>query len=179
MRLFFQRKILLTIIGFVLLALGIAGGIIYPTFRYIKELDRDTYNLRVTLEKKREQVTNFRFAIHQIEKLKETMPPFADHLFGVGRELQLITTLENLASSHDVTQRINSSNLDNITNQKIQFSLSIVGPYEKALTYLSDLEHLPYFINVSHVGISPLSDRNHPLPNTVNMNLDFSLYVVP
>ncbi|MEK7625638.1 MAG: hypothetical protein AAB467_04825 [Patescibacteria group bacterium] len=180
MQSFFQKRTLFTIIGFILLAFAIGGGVIYPTYRYIKQLDQDTYNLRVTLERKNEQATNYRFAIRQIEKLKVDMPPFSDYLFNSGHELELITTLETLASTHGVTQRINSSNLDNITNQKISISLSISGPYGNALTYLNDLEHLPNFINVNHLSISSIIDRANPtLANNMNMNLELSLYVIP
>ncbi len=180
MRSIFEKRILLTIIGFVLLALLIGGGIIYPTYRYIKQLDLDTYNLRLTLERKNEQATNYRFAIKQIEKIKKEMPDFSVNLFYSGNELNLITTLETLASSQGVTQKINSSNLDNITNQKIQISLSISGPYDKTLSYLNALEHLPYFINVTHLNLTPFSDRTNPgVTDNVNMNLDLNLYVVP
>ena len=180
MRSIFEKRILFTIVGFILLAALIAGVVIYPTFRYIKQLDRDTYNLRLTLERKNEQATNYRFALKQIEKLKKDMPSFLDHLFNTGNELNLITTLETLASSHDVAQKINSSNLDNITNQKISIGLSISGDYYNVISYLNDLEHLPYFINPIHLSITPLVDRLNPTANNnVNMNLDLSLYVVP
>lgn len=177
---FFEKRILFTILGFVILALVIAGGVIYPTYRYIRQLDKDTYDLRLSLEKKNEQATNYRFAIKQIDKLKLSMPSFEDHLFNSGNELKLITTLESLASSHGISQKINSSNLDNITNQKILISLSITGTYEKALSYLNDLEHLPYFINVNHLSLTPLIDRySLSATNNVTLNLDISLYVVP
>lgn len=180
MRSFFEKRILLTIITFTFLSLGIAGGIIYPTFRYIKELDRDTYNLRLTLERKNELATSYRFASKQIEKLRMTMPAFSEHLFSSGNELELITTLETLASTHSVAQRINSSNLDNITNQKILISLSVSGTYEKVLSYLNDLEHLPYFVSVNHLNITPFVDRaNLTTANNMNLNLDLSLYVIP
>ena len=89
MRSLFEKRILVVIIGFVVLALVIAGAVIYPTYRYIKQLDMETYNLRKTLEKKNEQATNYRFAIRQIEKIKADMPAFSDHLFSSGNELGL------------------------------------------------------------------------------------------
>lgn len=180
MRSIFEKRILLTIVGFTLLALVIALAVIYPTYRYIKQLDLDTYNLRLTLERKNEQATNYRFALKQIEKIKNDMPSFSDHLFSSGNELSLITTLEFLANSHGVSPKILSSNLDNIVDQKILISLSITGDYNNAISYLNDLEHLPYFINPTHLSITPLIDRLNPaVANNVNMNIDLSLYVIP
>lgn len=179
MRSFFERRTLFTIIGFILVVFAIGGGVIFPTYRYIRQIDRDIYNLRLTLERKNEQATNYRFAIKQIKKIELTMPPFSDYLFVSGNELELITTLETLASSHGIIQRINSSNLDNITNQRILISLSVSGPYEEVLNYLNHLEHLPYFLNVNHLNLTAFFDRAKPTPtNQVNLNLDLSLYVI-
>lgn len=176
----FEKRILLTIIGFVLVCFAIGGGVIYPTYRYIKQIDSDTYNLRVTLERKNEQATNYRFALRQIEKIKKEMPDFTNNIFYSGDELKLITTLETLAADQGVSQRIISSNLDSITNQRILISLGISGTYKKVITYLDKLEHLPYFITPTRVTINPITDRANPdSADNVNMNLDISLYVVP
>jgi hypothetical protein len=108
------------------------------------------------------------------------MPPFADYLFAKGDDLKLITTLESMAVKYGVSQRINSSNLDNITDNKAKISLSISGPYYNTLAYLDGIEHFPYFINLTHLSLSPYTDRSNPnLTDSVIMNLDFNLYVIP
>ena len=174
-----EKRILFSIGFFVVLVGLIVGLVIVPTVQQIRQIDRDTYKLRLTLERKNEQVTSYRLAVKQIERLKKEMPPFNDYLFMSGEELKLITTLESLASKHNLTQKIVNSSLDNITNQRVQMSLSLNGQYIHSLAYLDELEHLPYFINVSHVGITPYTDRNNTSTNNVIMNVDFNLYVIP
>ena len=97
-------------IGFFILVAGlIVGTVITPTLMQIRQIDKDTYNLRVSLERKNEQAINYRLALKQIEKLRKEMPPFADHLFIKGDELKLITKLEALAVEKNVVQKINNS----------------------------------------------------------------------
>jgi Tfp pilus assembly protein PilO len=175
-----EKRIIITILVFIGISGLIIGGVIFPTLMQIKQIDADTYKLRLTMERKNEQVTSYRLAIKQIERLKKEMPPFEDYLFNTGEELKLITTLEALATRTGVTQRITNSTLDNITNQQIQISLGISGSYHKALTYLDELEHLPYFINVTHVSLSQFADKNNlDVTDGVIMNVDFNLYVIP
>jgi Tfp pilus assembly protein PilO len=175
-----EKRIAITIGLFVLLAGIIVGAVIVPTVLQIRQIDKDTYNLRLSLERKNEQATNYRLALKQIEKLKKEMPPFDNYLFNKGEELKLITSLESLAVKHNVSQRINSSNLDNITNQKVQVSLSLSGTYINSLSYLDEIEHLPYFINLTRFSLSPYVDRTNPnQTDNVVMSLDFNLYVIP
>ena len=175
-----EKRIAITIGIFLAVAMCIVGAVIVPTFLQIKQIDRDTYQLRLSLERKNEQATNYRLAMKQIEKLKKEMPPFSDHLFKRGDELKLITTLESLAIKNSVLQKINNSNLDSLTNQKVQVSLSLSGTYNNVLNYLSDLEHYNYFMNPTRLSISPYVDRSNPnQTDNVIMNLDFNLYVVP
>lgn len=175
-----ERKITLIIGLFVVIAAVIVGVVIVPTVVQIRQIDSDTYKLRLTLERKNEQATNYRLALKQIERLKKEMPPFNNYLFVKGDELKLITFLESMASKYGVTQRINNSNLDNIPGNKAQISLSISGPYSNALAYLDGLEHSSYFINLTHLSVSPFTDRSTPTQtDSVIMNLDFNLYVIP
>lgn len=181
MRSLFEKKILVSISVFVVVVLAIVGAVILPTIRTIKQLDNNTYDLRAYLEKKNEQATNFRLAEKQLQKIKTEMPNFADYLFYSGQELNLITTLESLASGDGVQQAVNNSNLDSITNQHVTLAITITGSYEKAIKYLNDLEHLPYFINLTRLSLSPYQDRSSPASTTdqVVMSINLDLYVVP
>lgn len=179
MRSLLEKKIIISIASFFTLSVVIIFAVIVPTIKYIKELDRETYNLRVTLERKNERVLSLRRASEQIEKIKKEAPPFSDYLFLPGQELKLITTLEALAARDGVVQKITNSNIDNITNQKIKLSINLVGTFEKTINYLNDLEKLPYFINVNKITMSPQTDRLNPQSEQVSMNLDLSLYVSP
>lgn len=173
-----EKKTFISIAAFAGTTLLIIGLVIVPTVRYILQLDEQTNTMRVLLEKKNERAINFRSTIKQIEKIKNEAPNFSSHFFVAGQELKLITMLEGLASKNNISQRINSSNIDAIANQQMLVSLTISGDYEKVLNYLSDIELLPYFITITHLTISPIIDRNNiTAVNQVSMNIAIKLYV--
>lgn len=158
--------------------LGITLGIIYPTIKDIKSLNRETYSLRLFLEKRLQRATNIRATIEKIPKIKADSEVAARHLFTAGRELELITTLENLATKHTVTQTIRSSNLDQSSTSYVTLSLAITGTYRDTVQYLAGLEGLPYFITIRQLEFSPRPARGGEKEGaTVQMNLELTLYV--
>lgn len=163
-----------------LIFLGIVFLIILPTVNHIGELDKDTYEMRLDLEKKYEHNRNLRTVLKELEKAMEATSNYNNFIFKSGQELQLITQLENMANKNNVIYRVNNSNLDNITNQRLTLSLNISGTYNNTLNYLADLENFHYFININRLYLIPLQDRLNPNnTSTVSMDLDFSLYATP
>lgn len=177
MRLTLRKKIVIAIIILASIAVGIIVGIIFPTIHYINGLDRETYDLRVYLEKKYERSLNARTALKQADSVKATLAQIPDRLFRKEDELALITELEALAAKNAVSQKIISSNIDAITNNHITISLGIVGGYHDILNYLADIENERYFITLTHVSLTPTMGQNPTAETSVTMNLDLSIYV--
>lgn len=171
-----DQKLLIMIGVFGTFALLIVGGVILPTVSYIKQADRDTYNLRVYLEKKYNRSISAHESVKQIEKIKADVASFDNHIYRGGNELKLITLLEDLALHASVTQKIISTNLDQVIDQHVTISLGITGTYQNTLAYLANLEKTPYFIAVNHLSLSPITDRMEPSKNMVNLTIDLSLY---
>ncbi len=176
MRLKQDQKLLIFIGVFGAFAILIFAGVIIPTVSYIKQADEDTNNLRIYLEKKYDRSVNAHESVKQIEKIKNDVATFDEYIYRNGNELKLITLLEDLALRASVTQKIVSSNLDQVTNQRVTITLSLIGTYQNALTYLAHLEQAPYFIAINRLSLTPVTDRTDPSKSLVNLNLDLSLY---
>lgn len=179
MRIAIEKKVLTTIVLFSVVILAITGFIIYPTIQQIKLLYQATYELRLDLEKKYEHALKVRASTRRTAEVKAAAQSFSRYLYHAGDELLLITTLENLATTHSLSTKIENSSLDKITDQRINLSLTTNGSFYNTLSYLSDLEHLPYYFITRRLRMVPVSKRPGVLPdtNTVDMNLDVSLYV--
>lgn len=171
-----DQKLLIFIGVFTTFAVLIFACVIIPTVSYIKQADQDTNNLRDYLEKKYDRSVNAHESIKQIEKIKIDVASFDDYIYRNGNELKLVTLLEDLALHASVTQKIVSSNLDQVTDQHVTVSLSLTGTYQNTITYLANLEKAPYFITINHLSLSPITDRTDPTKSLVNLNLDLSLY---
>ncbi|MBI5729374.1 MAG: hypothetical protein HY983_04025 [Candidatus Magasanikbacteria bacterium] len=179
MRIALEKKIIAAIIALAGIVVFIIAGIIIPTIRYIRELDRETYELRVYLEKKYERSLSIRSTLKQAEAISAELAHIPDRLFREGDELNLITELEAIAAKNIISQKIVSSNFDNVTNRRITISLAIAGSYRDTLNYLTDLENERFFIAITRVTLTPTPGQNRVADAGVTMNLDISVYVSP
>lgn len=159
-------------------ALVIIITIVFPAISSIRQANTEVYNIRVYLEKKHERSAKAKDAIIQLEQIRESVIGLDKYIFKAGEELELITVLEDLSNKHDVTQKITSSNLDKITNQKIVMGMNLTGTYHDVFAYLRSLEQAPYFFTINRMVMSSFTDRNKPSSEPmVSLDLEFSLYV--
>jgi len=172
-----EKKVIIIVVIISLATLAVIFGIIWPTINYIKNLERDTTSLRSYLEKKYEHTKNIRTSKQQIEEIGTTVNQYSDYLFFHGDELRLITLLENLAAKNKVTQKIDNSNLDKITGDTVNISITLTGDYTNILEYLYSLEKENYFLNVEHLQISSAYSPQNNNSDATIMNLDLTLYV--
>lgn len=181
MKLTIEKKTLAVIAAFLLGTGLIVMFIIIPTIRHLRELDRETYNLRLYLERRYEHSIRVHSSLADLERIKTDTASYPEHLFRKGDELKLITLLENIAAKNGMAQKINSSNIDSLANNnRVKIALTVAGPYLSALRYLRDLEQTPYFITSAELQLSQSAERGQPSQlAAVTLNLNLSLYVSP
>ena len=178
MRLSLEKKIIVLLAAFSALIAVIILAVIAPTIRQIKDLRRDTYALRTYLEKKLQRSARFHATLRKTAEIKKQAENFSRYLFHRGDELALITTLETLAAKNGVTQKIESSNLDSVSNNLITLSISTTGGFRNTLTYLTSIERIQYFINLQRLQLTPIFSRASPDQlDGVNGRFDLTLYV--
>lgn len=171
------KKIVLLVIGLTALATLILFFIIIPTIRNIKQIADDTYDLRVFLEKQNERALAAKVTQKRAAKVKEAVANYPKYIFKKGDELKLITGFETIAVKNGVSQLINSTNLDKISDNKATISLSITGKYDKVLKYLVDIEMMDNYVIIESMQLSPLYGRTGEMSTEVTMTLFLSLYV--
>jgi|GEM_PF-1357992 len=178
MRLNIEKQTMLTVGIFSGIIIVIVLCVILPTARYIKLLNNETAQLKEYLEKKYENTTNLRSSIKKIEEIKSVVEGYPQYFFKQGDELKLITTLENIALKNKVTQKIESSNLDQPNHNPVKMTVAINGDYERVLRYMTDLEKLNYFINTERIqlGAAGLKPGENASSTPTNLYLDLSLY---
>ncbi len=175
MRLNFEKKVILHVLFFCVIIAVISGAVIWPTIIYIDNLNRDTYNLRVYMERRYESAKNIRFSRQKTAEIKEETRNFPKFTFKSTDQLELITALENIASHHNITQKIDILNLDAKTNW-LNISLSTTGYYNDSWNYLADLEKINYFLQIDKLVFSPIFERAEQSSST-KMFLGLKLYV--
>lgn len=177
----FLKQLKLIIILLLLLD-GLAGFGIYKVENMIKTKDQEIKNYLNELERKSRGSQNLKEALERVRSTKLTMSDYEQYLFHSGNELSLITDLENIANKNKIVQKIESSNLDNVTNNTIILSLRITGAYNSVLNYLMDLENYDYFLQIKSLDFNPIYDLKAPdnaANSSVDLRITLNLYVNP
>jgi len=175
MHLNFEKKLIVVVVVFCAIIILIGVAIIWPVTIYINNLNRDTYELRVYMEKRYENARNIRYTKQKTAEIKDEVQNFPQLSFKASDQLALITTLENVASQNKISQQIENLNLDPKT-KFLTLSLSTTGEYNNSWRYLADLEKINYFLQIDKLSFSPIYNRTEQSSST-KMLLNLKLYV--
>lgn len=174
-----EKKTMTIIVVFSIIIVSITAFVIFPTLKDIKQTKDTVTNLYNYLQKRYSRVASIMASLGQLEQIKQATSEFPNYLFAKNDELTLITDLEDLANRERVSSTIISSNFDNVTNNKLLINLSVNGPYQNIVHYVSSLEKFSYFLTIEELQLTPLVDRSDPTAPPVNttLNLKLGLYV--
>jgi len=173
MRLDIEKKLIITVGGFILIATVVAFTIILPTIKQISDINKNTQQVRMYMEKKHEGIMGLRNEKIKAREIKEEVFSFINYFYYPEQELKLITQLESISTQNQVNQSINSYEIKDGT---AKLSLNIVGDYHDALNYLAELENIDYFIKINFLHLTQEQDRNSKTPVT-KISLELSIYV--
>ncbi len=152
-----KRKITFVIVVFLLTNALIVYLIIIPTINNIKQLRVNIVTQKVDLEKEMAREKNINILSEKLDKIEPQMKKFEQIFINQNRELEFITTLEDIALSNKVLQKINL-NLNAVkaeqTYKKIPLRLNIQGNFYNLLQYLTSLENLNYYINITSLEMT-------------------------
>lgn len=98
----------------------------------------------------------------KLEEIKTGLKKYEHPFIVLNQELDLITTLENLANENNINQKIDliepavplkskkTSNASS-TLEEMTLSIKLTGDYQKILKYLISLESLNYYIIINNI----------------------------
>ncbi len=179
-----NKKIIINIFIFVILVFLISKIIIIPTINNIKKLRADIITQKIDLEKKIVREKNMNLLEEKFEKIEPEVIKFEQIFINQSRELEFITTLEDIASENHIKQKINlNQKVASITEsyKKIPITLEIQGGFKNILEYLTNLESSNYYINIEIIEISKdngslSSEMQQPSNESVNLKITANTY---
>jgi Tfp pilus assembly protein PilO len=177
MRIDLTKRAIFKILLLVFALLAIFTGMLWPTVVNIRSTIGEILDLRGYIEQKYNQSILSRVTKRKITDIKNDYPDLSRHLFRKGEELKLITYLEEMALKNNLTQTINNSNIDKITDNKVVFSLNLTGDYDNIIKYLVDLESSEYLLNIEQLQLTPIFNRSGQNTEDANLYLTLGLYV--
>ena len=173
----YLKRTMMLVIFLSLLILTVVFGIITPTIYSTKQTTENVYQLRQFLEVKNQADLRSHVTKKKITDMKKVSDGFARYVFRAGEELKLITYLEDTATANKLTQTVNNSNIDRVTNNLITISISATGKYRDIMSYIRSIELSDYFINIEQLQMAPLYSRTGEPSDAINLHLTLALYV--
>ena len=152
-----KNKIIVNLVTFFLISSIIICLIIIPTINNIKELRVNIVTQKIDLEKKIAKEKNMNILSEKLNKIEPQLEKFDKIFINQNRELEFITTLEEVANNNHVRQKISLDPLLGQSEQiykKIPLGLNIQGKFYNLVKYLTNLETLNYYINIKSLEIT-------------------------
>jgi len=152
-----KKKILIFFITIVAATSIIFYLIILPTVSEIRKISKAIYDERVDLEKKYLRGQLLKKTMEDFEMIKPKKNQLASVFLTLGQELNFITTLEKIAGENRLTPNI-QLNINEIKEKddikEIPIILTVQGNFIQTMDYLSSLERLNYYINLSSLKLT-------------------------
>lgn len=131
--------------------------IIYPTVQDIRLTSNEITALKTQLLEQQSQTHTLENIIKSYQKYESKMELLNKTTITKNRELEFITTLEDVATRYNLEQKININDYQEVAGtafNKMPLQLFLEGNFKDELSYLQDLEKLPTYINIKKIDIS-------------------------
>jgi len=148
--------------------------IIFPVTRDIKDIRKNIITQKIDLENKTVRQKNLNTLNEKLKMIEPELQKFNQIFINKNRELEFITTLENIANKNQLSQKINFDPNNAVLeqdHQMITINLALTGNFNNLMNYLQDIEELPYYVNINQINISTGYNVNtSPTDQSANQN---------
>jgi len=155
-----KNRIIINIIISILIIGCLALFIILPTTTNIKKIGTEIENQRIDLETKYIRGQSLKQLNENLKKIEPQLYILDKTFVQQDYELELITSMEELANKNNITQRINleiNKKNNNENYQRIPLEISTRGNFINLMNYLIGLETLNCYININSIDLSSSS----------------------
>ena len=152
-----KSRMLITFLGYSFVIFMIIYFIILPRVNFIRKNGKAIVDRRVFLEEQYIKARNFKKNNEEMKLVDKDIERLDEVFVHYNEDLQFIETLENLASSYNVEQRISLGKIESeeINEfEEITLEISAEGSFLNIMNYLIGLETLNYYVNINSLDIS-------------------------
>jgi len=172
--------ILLTVAGLIFSA-GVAAMLFLPTFREVRRLSGEIVRAHSELEAQYLNRRNLLSSGEKVKTARETMRSLATQFLPKGRELDLITAVEAIASRNGVEERLTlnvNEGAKGGDELRVGFDLTLNGNSNAVLQTIVDVERMPYLL-VFDSGVVRPGEGAAGAPSFLSVNLRGSAVAPP
>ncbi|MDD3284956.1 MAG: type 4a pilus biogenesis protein PilO [Patescibacteria group bacterium] len=150
-------RIIILFAIYVIVILLIILMIFIPSLKEIQQMSKNIKEQKEYLTNQYNVDKNLRSTSENLKIVKYNIQNLNDIFIYKDKEVEFITTLENIASKENIEQNIKITPPKDDKNnnyKKTQIQLTTSGNFENILNYLTELEKLKYYINIYSIDIN-------------------------
>lgn len=177
-----KRRITITIGVLGGAALVLIAAVIVPSVSRIRTLRAEILTERTKIQRRYDLRNYVRNSINEIDRTRKELSDLRTIAVHEGEELQFVEALEHAAETTGVEM-----NLDLVTaNQKdisswerwIPLQISATGDFPLVMSFLNEVEHLPYYVIFDGITVSSgrMATGGGPGNGTVTANFSGNVY---
>lgn len=175
-----KRQIFVLTAGIGVMIVLIIGLIIVPSVKRIIELKKNISDTHVLMEGQYQKVKQLRRSLRELKNVQTEVKEYAQSNLSPGQELSVITSLEALATKHNIKQTLHVALSDNpagpVSLPFYTFSFLNQGSWQHQLAYLKAMEELPYYLIIDSLQWEK-SARGNASDNMLTLRFDARVYV--
>ncbi len=124
--------------------------VMIPYYNKINIVNKNSYDKRVQLAIFEQRRNNLETTRQDYNKIKNDTANISKIFISKDKILEFISTLENIATTRQVVQKINiNSNQQIEKSGTMDFSIEARGRWDQLQYYLTDLEIMDYYLNIT------------------------------
>ena len=138
----------------------IAAFIIYPAMHDILSAGREIAKQKDQLQKQQLQEHALKEVLASYRQYEPKIKFLNRIVLPKNRELEFITSLEDVAARHNLRQKIDIGNYQTLPGNnfsRMPLQLQLEGNFIDELAYLQELERLPVYINIKNLNFTAVS----------------------
>ena len=180
-----KRKLFSTSLLLLLAILCLVFALIIPKVRHIKELHTSIYSTHKQVETDHEHVKETRRLLSDMKQSILLEKELHQALLSKGRELEMITSFEQLAQLHNIDQTLTVSlqpvsgipflplsQLKKLGVEEVYvIAVTNQGAFESLLAYLHAIETLPYYVIIDTLQWEKKGNKTQE-NNSVSLRFD-------
>jgi len=152
-----KKKIIISLIIFISLVFVIVYFVIFPAIKDINMIKTEIEFQRTELEKKYLRGQNLKNISEKLERAESKLHVLDQVFIQNNEDLKFITTLEEVASKNNISQKINlsaSPYANNSFYKVFPLQLFSQGIFSNQINYLIALETLGYYLNIKSLELN-------------------------
>ncbi len=156
-----NAKIRNLIIFFLLFLFVASYFLILPTIDRITKTGEKIIKEKINIEKHKIFEKGQIELKKELSKTEPKLKKLNNIYINTNRELELITTLENLASKNNINQKMDLNTPEDIKkSNKSLINITADGDFQSIVKYLADINSLNYYFNINSAVFSKNSNSN-------------------